>query len=239
MLEKQVRVMEPRWGRWHPIQSTEEQEQQYIQILELLDCAKRTTSLESAWYQDQVTVSQPQDPPSAVLTTSPFRSLNPCSSSPIKYPSSQPKSEPLYKMGNPNWRESFRSNSARITEPCPSYQKILVELFFSKKNHLRNLGATRLRDRRRARTNPRRIKWQQQTTLTPKPQMTTLHSSSQFLNELQPQRPLRTVDHWVISPLPPPFQSKSGLLPTRDPRREEESKKVNMIQSPTSPTFHT
>jgi hypothetical protein len=133
MLEKQVRVMEPRWGRCHPIQSTEEQEQQYIQILELLDCAKRTTSLESAWYQDQMTVSQPQDPPSAVLTTSPFRSLNPCSSSPIKYPSSQLKSEPLYKMGNPNWRESFRSNSARITEPCPSYQKILVELFFSKK----------------------------------------------------------------------------------------------------------
>ena len=61
--------------------ATKEQEEQYIQILDLLDCAKRTTILESACYQKLIDnnpltpTPKTQNPPSAVLTTSSFRSL--------------------------------------------------------------------------------------------------------------------------------------------------------------------
>jgi len=67
--------------------------------------------------------------------------------------------------------------------------------------------------------------------------MTTTHhidTKTPIYNTL----PLEPVPEWtpislhrrIPPPLPPPFQSKSGLLRTRDPRREEESRWVNLFQ---------
>lgn len=69
MLEKQVRG-------WNPIQTTEEQEEQYIHKFRSYSTALSILKLWNLFdTKNLLTALQPQDPQSAVLTTSSFRSL--------------------------------------------------------------------------------------------------------------------------------------------------------------------
>ena len=84
-----------------------------------------------------------------------------------------------------------RATAQGQRSPVQATKKIFVELL---KKNMRNLEATRYKIRYDTSTNSRRIKMTTTNKLAPKSQLTTLHPSSQFLNEPQPQRPLRTLD---------------------------------------------